>query len=186
MEQLRWPCRPRMAAWLCNEAAFGGGGLYDWGSHFVDQIVQLLLPAMLVRVFAQMQGNVWTADCDDFARVCIDFDNGFAAMIEINTTTTRPLPRWHIDGTLGSGDSPFSLEFDTNKWAELAFAAASGGGPSQLSKAPAGLNEVQIWEQFAAAVRGEGSPAVTAESVLPTMMLLDAARESARTGLHSL
>jgi predicted dehydrogenase len=107
-----------------NEASFGGGGLYDWGSHFVDQAWRLLWPAKPVRVFAQLRGNVWTRDCDDFARVCIDFDDGAAAMVEINTTTTRPLPRWHLDGTAGSADSPFSLEFSLEKWAELEFTAA--------------------------------------------------------------
>ena len=34
-----------------NEAAFGGGGLYDWGSHFVDQLWRLLWPARPVRLF---------------------------------------------------------------------------------------------------------------------------------------
>ena len=51
-----------------------------------------------------------------------------------------------------------------------------------LPRAAPGLNETQIWEQFAAACRGEGPPAVTAQSVLPTMALLDAARESSRMG----
>jgi predicted dehydrogenase len=165
-----------------NEASFGGGGLYDWGSHFIDQLWRLMLPAKPVRVFAQLRGNVWTRDCDDFARVCIDFDNGAAGLMEINTTTTRPLPRWHIDGTLGSADSPFSLAFDLNIWAKLEFTAAEGGAGRAIPLAPRGLNETEMWEQFARAVRGEGLPAVTAESVLPTMGLLDAARRSAESG----
>ncbi len=165
-----------------NEAAFGGGGLYDWGSHFIDQLVQLMLPANPVSVFAQMTGNVWTRDCDDFARVCINFDNSCSAMVEINTTTTRPLPRWHLDGTLGSADSPFSLEFDTHEWAELSFSSANGEPPTLLEKSRPGLTEIAIWQQFAAAVRGEGPPAVTIQSVLMTMRVLDAARESATTG----
>jgi predicted dehydrogenase len=160
-----------------NEAAFGGGGLYDWGSHFIDQIWQLLLPAKPVRVFAQLRGNVWTRDCDDFARVCIDFDNGCCGMVEINTTTTAPLPRWHLDGTNGSAQSPFSLEFDTRKWAELNFAPATGGSTQPIPMSEPGLNEIQIWEQFAT-----GTPVVSAQSVLTTMALLDAARESSRTG----
>ncbi len=48
-----------------NESAFGGGALFDWGSHFVDQIWQLMLPAKPVRVFAQLRQNVWSRDCDD-------------------------------------------------------------------------------------------------------------------------
>ena len=164
-----------------NEAAFGGGGLYDWGSHFVDQLWRLLWPARPVRVFGQLRGNVWTSDCDDFARVLIDFDNGVVGCCEINTTTTRPLPRWHIDGTSGSADARHSLEFDLAVWSELHFTPAQQGQASRvLPRGEAGLGEVEMWEQFAAAVRGECAPAVSVESVLPTMALLDAARESSR------
>lgn len=167
-----------------NEAAFGGGGLYDWGSHFVDQVWRLLLPAKPVRVFAQLRANVWSNDCDDFARLTIDFDNGVAALVEINTTTTRPLPRWHLDGSAGSASAPHSDAFDTNVWADLRFTPATGDDRAAraLPKAATGLTESMIWDTFATAVDGKGEPAVTAESVLPTMMLLDAARQSAKTG----
>lgn len=174
-----------------NEGSFGGGGLYDWGSHFVDQIWRLMLPARPLRVFAQLRGNVWSSDCDDFARMLIDFDNGVAGLVEINTTTTRPLPRWHIDGTGGSAFSPHSPQFDTAVWASLRYTPApesgamtesAGANSRTLPPAPPGLSETQIWEAFARAARGEGKPAVTIESVLPTMALLDAARESSRTG----
>ena len=166
-----------------NEGAFGGGGLYDWGSHFVDQLWQLMLPAKPVRVFAQLRGNVWSSDCDDFARVLIDFDNGAAGMVEINTTTTCPLPRWHIDGAQGSADSPFSLAFDTNEWAKLTFAANDGSSPRSISLAEPGLNETQIWERFASACEGKCEPAVEVQSVLMTMKLLDAARKSSAKGV---
>lgn len=205
-----------------NEATFGGGGLYDWGSHFIDQLWQLMLPARPVRVFAQLRGNVWTRDCDDFARVLIDFADesnggggadgssdgggttdrrgggggGPVGLIEINTTTTRPLPRWHIDGTGGSAESPHSLKFDLDTWANLDFAPApapaaapasspsptSPPPPTPLPRATGILTESQIWQRFAAATRNEGEPAVTADSVLTTMALLDAARQSSRTG----
>ena len=173
-----------------NEGSFGGGGLYDWGSHFVDQLWRLLWPAKPVRVYAQLRGNVWSADCDDFARVLMDFDDGNPALapgvvglVEINTTTTRPLPRWHLDGTAGSAFSPYSPEFDTKVWASLRFTPAKAGEPSRtFAMAPPGLTESQIWEAFAAAARGSGDLAVGAASVLPTMALLDAARESSRSG----
>jgi predicted dehydrogenase len=142
-----------------------------------------MLPGKPVRVFAQLRGNVWSSDCDDFARVCIDFDDGAVAMVEINTTTTRPLPRWHIDGTLGSADSPFSPAFDTHEWAKLTFAPADGSRSREVSGAEAGLTETQIWEAFASACQGAGKPAVDVETVLTTMKLLDAARESSSRGV---
>jgi scyllo-inositol 2-dehydrogenase (NADP+) len=165
-----------------NEAAFGGGALYDWGSHFIDQVWRLLWPAKPTHVFAQLRGNVWTQDSDDFARVCINFDNGAVGLVEINTTTTHPLPRWHIDGTLGSAESPHSLEFDLSTWAQLKFSPSGQPASSQLvSTSSESMNEVKIWEQFAGAVAGKGEPAVPVASVLPTMVLLDAARLSNRT-----
>ena len=164
-----------------NEASFGGGGLYDWGSHFVDQIWRLLWPARPIRVYAQLRANVWTTDCDDFCRILIDFDSGAVGLCEINTTTTRPLPRWHIDGVRGSASSPASPSFDTAQWAQLQWSPASRDDPVRVfPRAAPGLTESQIWDQFAAAVRGEGEPAVTVQSVLPTMALLDAARHSSR------
>jgi predicted dehydrogenase len=165
-----------------NEGSFGGGGLYDWGSHFIDQLWQLMLPARPVRVFAQLRGNVWTKDCDDFARVLIDFDNGAVGLMEINTTTRTPLPRWHIDGAEASAESPYSLEFDTAKWAQFEVTQADGS-KTKLPIAAAGLTETQIWESFGRAITSDEPPAVLAESVLPTMALLDAARESSRRGV---
>lgn len=164
-----------------NEAAFGGGGLYDWGSHFLDQLQLLLLPAKPVRVFAQLRGNVWTSDCDDLARVLIDFSDGTSALCEINTTTTHPLPRWHLDGTLGSASAPHSPAFDTKQWAQLEVRLASGQVES-LPPPPVGLSESDLWTRFADACRGSGVPAVTVESVLPTTALIDAAIASGRLG----
>ena len=169
-----------------NERAFGGGGLYDWGSHFVDQLWQLMLPAKPVQVFAQLRGNVWTKECDDFARIVINFDNGSArsatGLCEINTTTTRPLPRWHVDGERGSASSPFSLSFDTTEWAKLSFTRASDGETIGIDKAEAGLSQTQIWDAFAGAIRGGGEMPVSMDSVITTMKLLDAARESSESG----
>src|SRR3954451_13876013 len=59
-----------------NEVAFGGGGLYDLGSHLVDQLLRLLHPRNPFRVYAQLRVIVWTSDCDDFARLLVDFDTG--------------------------------------------------------------------------------------------------------------
>lgn len=166
-----------------NEAGFGGGGLYDWGSHFIDQLWRLMLPAKPQSVFAQLRGNVWTNDCDDFARLCINFDSGAVGMVEINTTTTATLPRWHIDGSTGSAESPFSPGFDTAEWARLMFTPARALTTKQpIPLAPAGLSEIDIWQRFTQACRTQTAPAVTIDSVLPTMALLDAARESSRTG----
>ncbi len=165
-----------------NEAAYGGGGLFDWGSHFVDQLWRLFWPARPASVFAQLRGNVWSTDCDDFARVCINFDSGAMGMVEINTTTTMPMPRWHIDASGGSAQGPASLSFDLETWASVRM-RTSVGKESMAPRAGKGLSESQIWERFAGAITQKTSPAVTARSVLATMLLLDAARRSSEKGI---
>jgi predicted dehydrogenase len=112
----------------------------------------------------------------------VDFDTGVAGLVEINTTTTRPLPRWHVDGTAGSADGPHSPDFRLETWAEVDFTPAAGGKAERLPPAGHGLDEVGIWERFAGAVRGERAAAVDPRTVLCTMALLDAARRSAREG----
>jgi predicted dehydrogenase len=166
-----------------NEAAFGGGGLYDWGSHFLDQVWRLLHPAKPTRLFAQLRGNVWSRDCDDFARICLDFDTGATALVEINTTTTRPLPRWHIDGTTGSATSPHSPTFDLQTWSHFDYTPADGHPTRRLDPAETEvLSEPQLWTQFATAIRENQPPPIPPQTVLPTMALLDAARQSSREG----
>ncbi len=165
-----------------NERAFGGGGWLDWGTHFVDQLWRLMVPARPVRVFAQLRGNLWTNDCDDFARVIVDFDNGATGLVEINTTTRLPLPRWHIDGSNGSVQSPYSPTFDTQEWAQLDFHPGDGSPKQRLDIANMGLSEVEIWQQFARSLGGAMLPAVPIESVLPTMQLLELAWRSSAEG----
>lgn len=175
------PAAPEYRPQWRTESAFGGGGLYDWGSHFLDQLQLLLAPARPVRVFAQLRPVLWSADCDDFARVLVDFDNGAHALCEINTVTTRPLPRWHLDGTLGSASSPPSPTFDTAVWAQLT-ATAPDGRSLSLPPPTARLTEPQIWAAFARACLDQSPPPIPLDSVLPTMQLLDAALTSSHTG----
>jgi len=112
----------------------------------------------------------------------VNFDNGAIGLVEINTTTTRPLPRWHVDGEIGSADSPFDRSFDTGEWAKFTFAPSDGSRERQLPIAPSGLSVIDMWDRFAQACMGQGEAAVSATSVLPTMALLDAARQSSREG----
>ena len=124
-----------------NEAAFGGGGLYDWGSHFIDQLWQLFesdpgdagsevlrtgVFARPIRVFAQLRGNVWTKDCDDFAQSRASISTTAAAEWS-RSTQRRPEPiaaLAHRRNATDRHESPFSLEFDTHKWAELTFTSS--------------------------------------------------------------
>lgn len=154
----------------------------EWATHLLDQLWRLLWPAKPLRVFAQFRPGAGPADRDDFARVCVDFENDIAALVEVNATTPLPVPRWRVDGSAGSAFSAPGISLDPAAWADLSFSPIDGGPARALRPADPGLIPADLWSRFGAAVRGQGLPAVSADSVLPATALLDAARESAAKG----
>jgi scyllo-inositol 2-dehydrogenase (NADP+) len=175
------PAAPEWNPQWRTQAAWGGGALYDWGSHFLDQLHVLLAPSRPLRVHAQLRPTLWSRDCDDLARVHIEFSGGELALMEINTSTTHPLPRWHLDGTFGSASSPPSPTFDTSIWARLNIRPTTppGHSPTPDFSTPPQLTEPDIWKSFATAARTGTQPPIPIDSALDTMRLLEAALISA-------
>jgi len=77
------------------EKAYGGGLLYDFGPHRIDQLLQLLDYPAVCDVYADLRGRVWSDEVDDQCLVIIRFANGVTAQVE---TTT--IARLGIGGTL--------------------------------------------------------------------------------------
>jgi predicted dehydrogenase len=77
------------------EKAWGGGLLYDFGPHRIDQLLQLLDYPAVRDVYADLQGHVWSDEVDDQCLVIIRFENGITSQVE---TTT--IARLGIGGTL--------------------------------------------------------------------------------------
>lgn len=78
----------------------GGGMLYDWGVHLLDQIM-MLIDSPLVSVEGHLQ-RVFSGEVDDNVKAYLRFENGVSAMIEVATNCFIAQPRWHIcckDGT---------------------------------------------------------------------------------------
>lgn len=78
----------------------GGGMLYDWGVHLIDQLLQLI-DSPVTEIYAQMFCVKY--DVDDNLKVLFRFENGVCAQMEVMTDCFQPLPRWHVlgeDGTL--------------------------------------------------------------------------------------
>lgn len=85
-----------------RERKHGGGMLYDWGAHLWDQIVQLMLPAKPVRVFADLQCRVWEVDTETQALVITQFDNGCTAVVDVGSISWLNKPRWLVRGEKGA------------------------------------------------------------------------------------
>lgn len=62
----------------------GGGMLYDWGVHLIDQILYMMPGAKVKSVFADVR-NVINEKVDDYFKIIMRFDNGVTAEIELGT-----------------------------------------------------------------------------------------------------
>lgn len=62
----------------------GGGMLFDWGVHLLDQILWMMPEAKIKTVYADVR-NVINFEVDDYFKVLLRFDNGVHGEIELGT-----------------------------------------------------------------------------------------------------
>lgn len=71
---------------------FGGGMLYDWGVHLIDQMLWMI-PGKLKTVYADVR-NVINENVDDYFNIQLYFDNGVNAQIELGTYFLNSSENW--------------------------------------------------------------------------------------------
>ncbi|QMV13786.1 Gfo/Idh/MocA family protein [Vibrio spartinae] len=83
----------------------GGGMLYDWGVHLIDQILWMMPDAKIQSVYADMR-NVINAEVDDYFKILLKFDNKVTAEIELGTylLTDKNHDKWFERHWLISGN----------------------------------------------------------------------------------
>lgn len=79
---------------------FGGGMLYDWGVHLIDQILDLI-PGKITQICADMKCVV-NKEVDDYFRILLYFESGLAAEIELGTYLLGKMPRFYVSGDKGT------------------------------------------------------------------------------------
>ena len=62
----------------------GGGMLFDWGVHLIDQMLFMMKGAKVTSVFADLR-NVINFEVDDYFKILLRFDNGVTGEIELGT-----------------------------------------------------------------------------------------------------
>ena len=175
---------------------FGGGMLYDWGVHLLDQMLHLI-PGKLNSVFADMR-NVINEGVDDYFKVMCSFESGVTYTVEIGTYLLRPLPRWYIAGDKGtlviksffddaeiirSGEHvdelPASVE--ESKAGPTRAMAKRASEALQTEVVSTGAPKWSVfYENYLAALNGEAELYVKNEQVMRVLKLMDVIRLSAR------
>ena len=79
-----------------------GGAIYDWGSHFIDQILNVITDDV-AHVSGQNHKRVWThATNADHAQVTITFATGKQATFIHSDLAAARKPKFYVLGTLGA------------------------------------------------------------------------------------
>lgn len=80
--------------------AKGGGMLWDWGVHLIDQM--LFMHREKVTGVTCRASYIYGLDCDDGIDMTLEFEDGFEARVYIDTNKFIPTPRWYAYGMDGT------------------------------------------------------------------------------------
>lgn len=174
----------------------GGGMLYDWGPHLIDQILYMV-PSKVISVYAEFQ-YLRQCEVDENIRVTMKFENGLSVLVEIGTCNYIMLPIWYMCGKEGSAQIDYwNLEGRVlkliNKDIEFCDEIPSTlVGPS-ITMAPRNTDTVKeyplpevdydkdlFYKNFVNAIEGKEELFVKPEEVLRTTSIIDLAFESGR------
>lgn len=78
----------------------GGGMLYDWGVHLIDQALQLI-PEKVTSITAHLF-QIHAREVDDNIKLLLEFESGLSMLLEVATNCFIPAPRWHVSGRDGT------------------------------------------------------------------------------------
>jgi len=191
----RWRPAVKEGAWREEgDPADGGGLLLDLGSHLVDQAVQLLGP--VVSVYAELDVLRPGAVVEDDVFLGLSHEGGARSHLSAGVFAADGPPRFRVLGETGA-----FVSFGLDPQEDALRAGASPLDPGFGLRAPgleATLNDgtgaeplameagrwLAYYAGFVSAVRGGGAVAapVTAAEAVGVLEVLEAARESARSG----
>ena len=175
------------------QASHGGGMLYDWGAHFVDQAVQIFGPDV-DRVYCTMQHGHWDMDVESHSQTVIRFAGGQTYTIVLSNLSRIEKPRWFVMGTKGTlvktgldpqeaamiAEDIDSAKEDPAHYARVKTEAA--GRPAEMAIETLPGRWRSYYENIAAHLNEGAELAVTAESCRVPIAIQEAARRSVASG----
>ena len=85
-----------------SDAAVSGGAIFDWGSHFIDQILEII-PGKVDAVTGTNQKRLWNHVTNaDHADVAMTFSNGARATFTNSDLAAARKPKFYVLGTTGA------------------------------------------------------------------------------------
>ena len=180
-----------------GKKAYGGGMLYDWGVHLIDQILQLI-DEKVRYVYCTLE-NITNDEVDDGFRLEITFESGKTAYVEVGTLNFIAMPRFYMK--CKSGTALISDWREKTKVVRCKYWHESDVLPVEtaagLTKTMAPRDDVttdtyelerpasdvhDFYRNVCRAIDGLEPQLVTHEQVMRVLKLIEAAFRSAETG----
>lgn len=175
---------------------YGGGMLYDWGPHLIDQILYMV-PSRVTGVYAEFQYIRQTV-VDENVRINLQFENGLSVLIEIGTCNYIMFPIWYMCGKEGTAQLDYwnlegriiklinkDIEFcdeipSTIVGPSITMAPRSGDTVKEFNLPDPDYDEDLFYKNFANAIDGKEELFVKPSEVLRTTSIIDLAFESGK------
>ena len=177
---------------------YGGGMLYDWGIHLIDQVLLVLHGRKIVKVFCHVD-HITNKEVDDGFKLTLWFDDGAQAYVEVGTYNFLAMPRFYMRCEKGTALIPdWTMKTKVVKckaWHEsdvLPVQTAAG-----LTKTMAPRDEIttdtyevdrpvadvhDFYRNFCDAIDGKAEQTVTHEQMLRDLKVIETAFESVDKG----
>lgn len=181
-----------------GEKVHGGGMLYDWGIHLIDQMLMIFGFENVESVYC-ICDHITNQEVDDGFRLDLNFKNGQRATVEVGTYNFIAMPRFYMRAEKGSAlITDWREEAQVVKcthWHEsevLPVETAAGltktmaprdGITTDTYRVPKPQSDVHdYYRNFIATIRGEATQCVTYDQMRTDLRVILAAFESAKEG----
>ncbi|MBQ8911701.1 MAG: Gfo/Idh/MocA family oxidoreductase [Clostridia bacterium] len=181
-----------------GQKEYGGGMLYDWGIHLIDQMLLLFGDKKIKSLFCTFD-NITNKEVDDGFKLHLYFEGGGEGYIEVGTLNFLSMPRFYMRGLSGSALitdwTQKTKVVHCKAWHEsdvLPVQTAAG-----LTKTMAPRDEIttdtyelerpasdvhDYYRNVCAAIDGKATQIVTHEQMMRDMLVTEAAFESVEKG----
>lgn len=178
----------------------GGGFLYDFGIHMIDQI--LCLFGMPRAVFADLK-HIYQKDVDDSFRLNLMYDDNLSVHIVADSWTFIEENRWHISGDDGTAVLPkwqhaegsiICANVKSVDWTQGCVYTENGLSRTMWPRPQKEISAIELpvsdvlprWEEFyenlMATIEGKAEQLITHRDIINSMLIIEASFESAERG----
>lgn len=175
----------------------GGGMLYDWGVHLIDQMLELYPGEKVISVYARIM-SILTPAVDDSFEINMKLTNGVCIKVTVTTFALEKLPRWFVFGDRGTlrienimstEGRARRIKGDVHGFDSVVGKKNLGPSRTMAPLKPEYLEEIEIpdqpdmtmeyWTNLVDSIKGKAVLHVKPEEILRQMKIVEASFKSA-------